>query len=108
MPRNTTPPLAAGPRPGVSALRGWTMTEHEWLTTANAEMLIRFVAPGASDRKLHYYAIACARRIKQLLPDPASLAGIDVLERYVEDEQSAEDVGRINWDVEGAAVRFDY
>lgn len=43
------------------------MTEEEWLSAEYSDPLMHFVAPKVSDRKLHYFAIACARRIVSLL-----------------------------------------
>jgi hypothetical protein len=84
------------------------MTESEWLACDDPTPMLRFLEPTVSDRKLHLYAIASCRRIAPLLPIPASLQGVDVLEQFVEGKATAEEVGRINWDVEGAAFTFDY
>lgn len=79
------------------------MTESEWMTAQHATDLLRFIEPRASDRKLHYFAIACARRIAPLLPCPASLHGVDVLERFVEGKCGVDSLAALSWDVEGAA-----
>jgi hypothetical protein len=84
------------------------MTQQEWLMSTRADDLLRFIEPNTSDRKLHYYAIACARRITLLLPHPASLEGIDLLERFVEGKASEEELLRVSYHVEGAAFCFDY
>jgi hypothetical protein len=79
------------------------MTEEEWLTAEHASALLQFIEPKVSDRKLYYFDIACARRITPLLIHPASVHGIDVLERFVEGQCGEEDISRLSWDVEGAA-----
>jgi hypothetical protein len=79
------------------------MTEADWLNVESSDELLRFIEPTASDRKLHYFGIACARRIAMLLPIPASLHGIDVLEGFVEGTCDAAAVRAVSWDVEGAA-----
>jgi hypothetical protein len=84
------------------------MTEEEWESCSDPERMLGVVARSASDRKLHYHAIASARKLALLLPNPASLGGIDVLERYVEGEAEADEISKVSWDVEGAAFGFDF
>src|SRR5438046_9889183 len=79
------------------------MTEAEWTAAQYSDELLRFIEPRASDRKLHYFAIACARRIAPLLPCPASLQGVDVLERFVEGQCGADAVSEVSWKVEWVA-----
>jgi hypothetical protein len=79
------------------------MTEHEWLTAQHSAPLIQFIRPKASDRKLHYFDIACARRLEPLLIQPASLHAIDVLERYTEGQCDADELRALSYDVEVAA-----
>ncbi len=84
------------------------MTETEWKTARHAEALLRFIEPRTSDRKLHYFAIACARRIAPLLPCPDSLHGVDVLERYVEGQCAADELSEVRWYVQAAAYAAEY
>jgi hypothetical protein len=79
------------------------MTEEEWLSAEFSDPLLRFIEPKVTDRKLHCYAIACARRIAQLLVDPSSLHGVEVMERFVEGQCTADEMRQLSWDVEGAA-----
>jgi hypothetical protein len=83
------------------------MTEEEWLAAECSDPLLRFIEPRVSDRKLHYFAIACSRRISPLLVDPASQHAIDVLERFVEGQCGAEDILQLSWEVEGAAFAVE-
>jgi hypothetical protein len=83
------------------------MNEEEWLTAQHSATLLHFIAPKVSDRKLHYFAIACARRLAPILPEPASLQGIDVLERFVEGQCNEESVHAFSYDVEGAAFSVE-
>jgi hypothetical protein len=84
------------------------MTEEEWLTARYSDPLLQFIEPKVTDRKLHYFDIACARRIAALLPDPASLHGIEVIERCVEGLCSWKEAAPLSWDVEGAAFSVEH
>ncbi|WP_246523278.1 hypothetical protein [Gemmata palustris] len=84
------------------------MTEHEWRQETSVHALLRFIAPNVSDRKLHLYEVAHLRRIAALLPLPECLAGIDVLERFADGEATREDIQQLDYDLEGAAFRFEY
>jgi hypothetical protein len=84
------------------------MTEADWLSGQSAVELLRYIEPTTSDRKLHYFGIACARRIGMLVPLPASLHGIDVLEGYVEGTCDAAAIKAVSWDVEGAAFAAEH
>jgi hypothetical protein len=83
------------------------ITEAAWLSSGETGPLLRAIAPIASDRKLHLYAIACCHRIAPLLPHPDSRRGIEVLEEFVEGRATSEEVNEINWYVEGAAFRLE-
>jgi hypothetical protein len=46
------------------------MTEHDWLTATDPQVMLRFVQGGkANERKLQLFAVACVRRVWNLLHD---------------------------------------
>ena len=45
------------------------MTEQEWETCTDVEVMLAFLRGKASDRKLRLFACACYRSIQHLLPD---------------------------------------
>ena len=87
------------------------MTEAEWLECKESGPMLQFIEPRVSDRKLHCFAIACARRITPLLIHPASSHAVDALERFVEGPCDPKDfrqlIEQLWWDVEGAAFCVD-
>ncbi len=83
------------------------MTETEWTTARHSDDLLRFIEPRASDRKLHYLDIACARRVAPLLPCPASLEGVGVLERFVEGLCGTDALSELSWWIEGAVFNAE-
>ena len=62
------------------------MSEHNWVTTGNPELILEFLRGGASERKLRLFACACCRSFWPLVHDvPAVAAGIEVAARYADD-----------------------
>lgn len=60
------------------------------------------------DRALHRFYVASCRRIWKLLPQEASRRGVELAERFLAGEVSAEEISNYNWHVEGAAFCIDY
>jgi hypothetical protein len=60
------------------------MTEREWLKMQNLEAGLRFVRPKASARKLRLFAVACCRRVWELLPEGECRLAVEVAEKYAD------------------------
>jgi hypothetical protein len=51
------------------------MTETEWLACEEPRAMLPFLGPGASERRLRLFAVACCRRVQHLLlPGPCQAA----------------------------------
>ena len=61
------------------------MTEAEWLTGANPELMLPLVRGRASGRKLRLFACACCRRVWHLLKFDRSRQAVEVAERFADD-----------------------
>ena len=59
------------------------MTETEWLTCADPHPMLELFRGEENDRKLRLFAVACSRRIWNLI-DPLGQAAVDVAEAYAD------------------------
>src|SRR5262245_4178206 len=62
------------------------MAESDWLTANDPAPMLAHLGRQASDRKLRLFACACARRVWHLLTDARSRAGVEIAERFADEE----------------------
>jgi hypothetical protein len=60
------------------------VTEAEWLACADPTPMLVFLRSKASDRKLRLFAVACCRRVGQLLTDDRSQRALGTSERFAD------------------------
>jgi hypothetical protein len=60
------------------------MTECEWLTCVDPNLMLVELSGRVSARKLRLFAAACCRHIWHLLPDQRSRTAVEVAERYAD------------------------
>jgi hypothetical protein len=69
------------------------MTEGEWRTSADPLAMLEVVLGKASPRKLRLFALACARRVEDLIPaNRPSRAALEVAGRFADRRASAEEL----------------
>jgi hypothetical protein len=75
---------AAGRRPAEEA----DVTESEWLITADAMPMLKFLLDGGgvSPRKLRLWAVACCRRVWRHIAEERNRRALVLAERYADDE----------------------
>ena len=62
------------------------MTEQEWLSCTDRDVMLNFLRDKASDRKLRLFACACCHRIGHLLIDNRSRRIVEATERFADGE----------------------
>ncbi len=75
-------PMAS--RPGFAGGRGSGVTEWGWLNSDSPESMLTEIRSVATDRELRLFAIACARRLWELLPNGRVRQIVELAEQCVE------------------------
>lgn len=74
------------------------MTEAEWRTCTNLEMMLASLRGKTSDRKLRLFAVACCRCLELDIPDQRSWDAVHVAEWYADGRGSEEDLAAAHRD----------
>jgi hypothetical protein len=80
------------------------MTEAEWISCADPRLMLGFLRGRAGDRKLRLFAVACCRRIWDLLPDERCRSALEIAERFADGLTSLETLREAHW---GAILSYD-
>jgi hypothetical protein len=62
------------------------VTEEEWLTATDPAPLLEFLRGRASERKLRLFAVACCRRVWELIPPGVARRAAEEAERHADGE----------------------
>lgn len=73
------------------------MIEAQWLASTYPENMLSFLGGEASERKLRYYAVACARRVLPASPDNDMIEALAVAERFADGGESRHRLARIRY-----------
>jgi hypothetical protein len=73
------------------------MTEAEWLTGTDWELLLAHLGPAAGARKRRLFGCACCRGLWHLLSDARSRAAVEVAERYADGQAGEEERQAAQW-----------
>jgi hypothetical protein len=71
------------------------MTEAEWLACTEPGAMLEFVKGKASDRKLRYFLVACARRVLPSSPDEDMIEALAAAERFADGIETRYRLARI-------------
>jgi hypothetical protein len=83
------------------------MTEAEWLTCSDPELMRNLLSDIATDRKMCLFNCACIRRIWHLLKDARFRKAIETVERYVDGLTTTAELGKAVTDANRARRRRD-
>jgi hypothetical protein len=81
------------------------VTEAEWLASTDPDKMLEFIREGANDHKLRLFAVACCRRIYDLLEDVGLQRSVEVAERFAVGSANWREVVQAKQSAEGAIVR---
>jgi hypothetical protein len=68
------------------------MTEQEWLESTDPQPMLAFLRSKASNRKMGLFAVACCRRIWELLPHEAARRAVETAELFCDNLASSEEL----------------
>jgi hypothetical protein len=80
------------------------MTEYEWRTASEPQAMLEFLRGMASDRKLRLFAVACSRRVWNLIDDLGREA-VDVAEKFADGLVGSEEMRAARLTCQGAGGR---
>src|SRR5262249_27908265 len=74
---------------------GRRMTETQWLTSRDPEAMLNGLRNQTSRPLFRLVAVACARAVAHLFPDPLYHTAIDVTERFLDGHATSSDVSKV-------------
>jgi hypothetical protein len=72
------------------------MTEAEWLHCGDPELMLTFLKPRLTERKVRLHACACCRVIWHLFPDERGRLAVETAERLADGLASGEEADRLS------------
>jgi len=66
----------------VQGVRGYMMTEEQWLVCADPIPMLKCLRDMASTRKLRLFSCACARRLWPFMPDESGRRAVEAAEVF--------------------------
>jgi hypothetical protein len=79
-------------RAARAAGEGATVTEAEWLAATDPGPMLEFLRDKASERKLRLFAVACCRRIYDLLDNVRVRMSVEIAERFAEGSANSQEL----------------
>jgi hypothetical protein len=70
--------------------------------------MLRFVWQDGSERKVRLYLCSGCRHVQHLFFDPASIAAVEVAERFADGQASEEDLRKAAWFAESPTFGYDF
>src|SRR5260370_31214534 len=83
------------------------MTEQQWLTCPEPDLMLTYLRPRMPERKLLLFACACCWRLQPLL-DHESQQLLSVVERSADIRPSAAEINAVRDDAMGSADALSY
>lgn len=83
------------------------MTETEWMTCNDPRPMLGFLCGRTTDRKLRLFAVACCRRISDLLPDERCRLALETAEQFADGLVSLERLHAAREDAIRSYVEFN-
>jgi hypothetical protein len=72
------------------------MTEAVWFSSPSPQDMLRRLPDAAGDRQLRLFAVACCRRIWDVLPEGWARQGVLVVERYADGQASDRELSEVS------------
>jgi hypothetical protein len=82
------------------SLEGDGMTEVEWLTCTDPDKMLEFLRGEASARKMRLFAVACCRRVWNLLNDKRDQKAVEWSEQFADGRIDKEELSAVQKQVE--------